>query len=84
MLRIETNDPRLAEDAISVDTARDSARLRRAVLQHLPKDVTRVIAVFPVEHAEMLMLLHEAVGKELMGEPVADRPPPDYVPPTRE
>jgi hypothetical protein len=48
------------------------------------KRLTRVIAVLPVEHAKALMLLHEAAGEMLIGEKMAERPPSDYVPPTRD
>jgi hypothetical protein len=83
MVQIETNDPRLDPDNICVGTVRDTAALRVAVLANL-KRLTRVIAVFPPEHAKALMLLHEAMGEELTGEQMADRPPPDYIPPTRD
>ncbi|HEY2617013.1 MAG TPA: hypothetical protein VGI78_06720, partial [Acetobacteraceae bacterium] len=69
MLELDTSDPRLTEEAIvtamASNTARDVARLRRAVTQHLARDVSRVIAIYPVEHAKMLMQLHDAVGEEI-------------------
>jgi hypothetical protein len=85
LLIVETNDPRLSEEAFATghETAASTARIRRAVLQHLPKDVQRLVAVMPVEHAIALTTLHEAVGEELFGG-LFRRPPPDYVPPTRE
>jgi hypothetical protein len=83
MIEIQTNDPRLDPDNITVDTVRDTAKLRVAVLANL-KRLTRVIAVLPVEHAKAMMLLHEAAGEMLLGEQFADRPPADYVPPTQE
>jgi hypothetical protein len=57
--------------------------LRVAVLANF-KRITRVIAVLPVEHAKALMVLHEALGEQLMGERMSDRPPADYIPPTQE
>jgi hypothetical protein len=83
MIQIETNDPRLDPENISVDTAAATAALRVAVLANL-KRLTRVIAVLPVEHAQAMMQLHEAAGEMLLGERVAERPPSDYVPPTRD
>ena len=96
VLQVETHDPRLSLDAIheALKTAGSMARMRHTVLQHLPKDVTRLIAIMPVNEARMLMMLHEAAGAEIanmlreMGIPIGDtnfiRPPPDYVPPTTE
>jgi hypothetical protein len=83
MVQIETNDPRLDPANISVATARSTEIVRVAVLANL-KRVTRVIAVLPVFHAKALMALHEAMGEQLLGEKMSDRPPPDYVPPTRD
>lgn len=83
MLEIQTNDDRLDPDNINVDTATATAALRVAVLANL-KQVTRVIAVLPVEHAKAMMMLHEAAGEMLMGERMAERPPADYIPPTQE
>jgi hypothetical protein len=88
MLVIETDDPQLSEAKLAaMDSASRVAAIRHAVLQHLPQDVKRVVALFPVEHARMLMMLHEAVGKEIADElgvekPLFQRPPADYVPPT--
>jgi hypothetical protein len=99
MLQIQTNDPRLTEKAIAKALGAGQpggfARMRHAILQHLPKDVTRVIALFPVAHAKLLMMLHEANGeaiakilqeKGLISEDdgtIVVRPPAGYVPPTR-
>jgi hypothetical protein len=92
LLQVETHDARLSEQALveALDSgmAGEFAKIRHAILQHLPKDVTRLIAVFPVEHARALMMLHEAHGEALRergqeGEGGFVRPPPDYVPPTR-
>jgi hypothetical protein len=86
MLEMETNDPRLSEDALAegYKTVHGTATVRRAVLQHMPKDVSRVVAVMPLEHAKALMALHEAAGEMLSGEQMMVRPPADYVPPTQE
>ena len=98
MLQVETHDARLSEavltEALSSGNAGEFAKVRFAVLQHLPKDVTRLVAVFPVEHARLLMMLHETHGEQIAeflrehgiakeGEGGFVRPPPDYVPPTR-
>jgi hypothetical protein len=85
IVQIETSDPRLSEESLGRihDSARNVAIVRAAVLQHLAKDVQRLIAVMPIEEARTLMLLHEAVGDEL-GVEVASRPPPGYIPPTRD
>jgi hypothetical protein len=98
LLQLTTTDPRLSEEGIAAildsGKAGDFAKMRHAVLQHLPKDVSRVIALFPLDHAKMLMQLHEAFGEELrqkareLGSTVDEdgtlfvRPPADYVPPT--
>jgi hypothetical protein len=87
MVIIETDDPRLSEVAL-IDMAHSNsagpvATVRRAVLQHLPRDVQRLVAVMPVEQAKQLMLLHEAIGDEL-GVDIAVRPPAGYMPPTRD
>lgn len=92
MLIVKTNDARLTEEALiealGSNEAAAFAKVRRTVLQHLPRDVERLVAVFPVEHARALMQLHEAFGEKIAAELGEDsifaRPPPDYVPPTRE
>jgi hypothetical protein len=98
MLQVTTTDPRLSEqalrDMLAAGTASGFAKLRHVILQHLPKDVSRVIALFPLDHAKLLMMLHESVGDDLskylreQGVITEDdgtifvRPPADYVPPT--
>lgn len=93
LLIVETADPRLSEEglatALNSGEASHFAAVRRAVLQHLPKDVQRLVAVFAVEQAKLLMQLHEAVGNDIaqaVGDdrPVFVRPPPGYIPPTTE
>jgi hypothetical protein len=90
MLQIEHEDRRLTPERIeeAMKTADGVSALRRVVLQHLPRDVTRLIAVFPVEQARLLMMLHEAVGEDIaahLGVPADEvapmRPPPGYKPP---
>jgi hypothetical protein len=84
LLEVETNDPRLSEEALTAQpTVQTVARARHAVLQHLPKDIRRVVAIMPVEHAQQLCLLHEAFGREIMGEEIARRVP-EFIPPTQE
>jgi hypothetical protein len=83
MLELETNDPRLSKETLAeMPDVRTLAKARRAVLQHIPKDVQRVIAILPVEQAKHLMLLHEAVGRELGVE--ITHHVPGFVPPTQE
>jgi hypothetical protein len=97
MLQMETDDPRLSVDAIvealGGGKVSSFAKIRHAIMGRLAHDVTRVVAVFPVEHAMLLMKLHEAFGQEIAAElrqagtPTRDpfvRPPKDYVPPTRD
>jgi len=91
MLVLDTADPRLSGEAIdeAMLTPRGVDQLRRAILQHLPKDVARVAAVFPVMHAKLLMDLHVTFGDEIARQlgredATAMRPPPGYVPPTTE
>ncbi len=84
MLEIETSDPRLSPHALAdFGSVRTVAAARAAVMLAVPGDVTRVVAILPVLEAQMIMMLHEAVGKELGAQP-ASRPPANYVPPTRE
>jgi hypothetical protein len=95
MLQITTDDPRLSEtrliEALHSGKAEGFAAARTAVMQRLPEDVTRLIAVMPVEQARLLMMLHESVGSDIAGylrkagfeveDPEFRRPPPDYIPP---
>jgi hypothetical protein len=86
MLVVETDDRALSEDAIvtALRTAAGTARMRHNVLKSLPGSVQRLVAVFPEDHAQMLMMVHTAIGEDLTGEEQYERPPPDYVPPTRD
>jgi hypothetical protein len=91
MLVLDTADPRLSYKAIeeAMQTPGGVDKLRRVILQHLPKDVARVAAAFPVEHAKLLMDLHLAFGEDIRKELGVRgqgfvRPPPGYVPPTTE
>lgn len=83
LIQIATNDPRLDPDAIDISSAKATARLRQAVIDNLPKRVERVISVLPVDLAQFIMETHEAACA-VVGVNAADRPPPDYIPPTRE
>jgi hypothetical protein len=82
LLIIETDDARLSPERLdeAMTDATATRALRRAVLAHIPRRVTRVVAVMPEEHARLLMMLHEAVGTDLGAEPF-QRPTPDYEPP---
>jgi hypothetical protein len=82
MVQIETDDPRLTIERVvgGVRTAQGASEMRQAILEQLPHRVTRVVAYMPLEQAQLLMMLHEAVGKEL-GAPGLARPPADYVAP---
>jgi hypothetical protein len=82
MVQIETDDPRLTIEGIvaGVRTATETAATRQAIMDQLPHRVTRVVAYMPEEHARLLMMLHEAVGKDL-GKRGFVRPPAGYVPP---
>jgi hypothetical protein len=93
LLIVETSDPRLSEDTLAqaIETAGGVAGARRALLQHLPKDVARVVAIMPEAEAWQLCRLHEMIGMDLAEKLGIDpetvrfrRPPSDYVPPTRE
>jgi uncharacterized protein (DUF2336 family) len=79
---LDTDDRRLTPEAIdsAMATAGGVHRLRKAVLDRFARDMTRLVAVMPEEHARMLMLLHEAVGEDLGGDGFV-RPPKDFVPP---
>ena len=95
LLLMETNDPRLQEgalgDTLESGSAAAFARLRTAVLSRLPKDVVRLVAIMPVEEAQMLTQLHEIMSMEAAEQMTGDaqdgefgRAPPDYIPPSRE
>jgi hypothetical protein len=83
IVQIESDDPRLDPDALEVDTPAKAAALRRAVLKSLPRKVTRVIAVLPVDFAKLMLHAHEQAA-EIAGLATVLRPPAGYVPPTRE
>jgi len=97
LLIVETANPDLAEErleaALSEMTPQSLSRVRRQILKCLPQDVRRVAAVFPVEHAKLLLQLHEAIGEDLRQDlreagfdppQLFTRPPPSYVPPGQE
>jgi hypothetical protein len=78
------SDPRLSEEAL--ESASESpaavARVRAAVLAALPKRVSRVVAVMPVETAQLMMSGFDAAMSSVGRAP--KMPHPDYVPPTRD
>jgi hypothetical protein len=76
LVLIETDDPRLFPDNISVGTVAETAALRQAVIENLPK-VARVIFLAEENTAELMALAHEAAMQ-------AARPPADYVAPGRD
>jgi hypothetical protein len=82
MVLIETEDSRLFPENIDVSTAANTARLRRAVIENLPL-VTRIVAVMGEEEARLMMAAHHHAMRQ-SGADKLFRPPPDYVPPTRD
>jgi hypothetical protein len=83
IVEISTDDARLDPDNLDTSTVSAAAALRRAVLAAMPKDVTRVVMVAPVEVAKLMCLAHDAAVAET-GHGSVHRPPPAYVPPTRD
>jgi hypothetical protein len=85
MVQIETDDPRLVPSSDMVATAAAAALVRQVIVDNLPR-LTRVIGIFGVDHARMLMMLHESVGDRIAAElgkaPTFKRPPADYKPPS--
>lgn len=77
---IETDDPRI--DPEKMRSAGDVARMRKAVIENLPR-LTRIVAVMPEELARLMMDAHNSVAEEL-GITSIHRPPAGYVPPTRD
>lgn len=86
LLVIRTDEPKLHEDAISggMHDARSVAQVRRLVLKSLPHAVERVVAVMTVEEAQIMFMAREMALQEMNLTDLTHRPPPDYVPPTRE
>lgn len=78
MVQLDSDDPRLDPEKISVATAADAAALRAAVIQAYPQ-LTRVIAVMTEAESRLMMLGHEAALRKSGIR--FDRPPPDYKPP---
>jgi hypothetical protein len=74
-------DPRLSEAALAnfAQSVQAVAVTRAAVLEALPRDVTRVVGVMSVEVAQDLMRM-----KEILDGKTARSPPAGYVPPTRD
>jgi hypothetical protein len=68
-------------DTFDVSTAGSTAALRKAVLDNLC-NATRLVAVMTEDEARLMMAAHEAGLRALGGE--INRPPADYIPPTRD
>lgn len=82
MVIIETDDERLAPETIDLSTAAKTAAIRRAVVANLP-NLTRVVMVMPEEAARLMLFAHNQAARE-SGLDLIQRPPADYVAPTRE
>jgi hypothetical protein len=85
LLEVQTNDPRLTMER--VQSANKSAKaisaVRAALLDVLPSDVERVVAIMDVREAKAAMRVWGQVKSE-MGLDEFAKPPGDYVPPTRD
>lgn len=79
---IDTDDPRLTPERISVETAQATAHLRQAVIDNLPR-LDRIFAVMDEEAAEDLMALDRFLSA-VTGDDGFHMPPDDYRPPRRE
>jgi hypothetical protein len=79
---IETADPRLDPETIDASTAAKARDLRAAVISNLP-GLTRVVAVMPVELAELMHHAHAEAVKAAGVDPmsVLSAPPEDYTTP---
>jgi hypothetical protein len=78
---IETEDSRLFPEHVNVSTPRQTAQLRKAVLDNL-SNVTRIVAVMSEDNARLMCAAHDA-GMRAIGE-LVPYPPKSYVPPTRD
>jgi hypothetical protein len=81
MVLIETDDPRLFPENISVTTPAKAAALRKAVINNLPK-LTRVVMVLEEETARIMCAAHDIASQAAGLDRVV--PPAGYVPPTRD
>lgn len=78
---IETDDPRI--DPEKMRSAGDVARMRKAVIENLPK-LTRIVAVMPEELARLMVSAHDIAMSLSGADSLIHRPPAGYVPPTRD
>jgi hypothetical protein len=81
MVLIETDDPNLMPENVDVHTPARAARLRKAVMDNLPK-VSRVVMVLEEDTARLMCAAHD-LAAEAAGLSVR-RPPRSYIPPTRD
>lgn len=67
MIEIETDDPRIVSLHMRdlTATVERATAVRAAFIEQLPDKITRLIALFPMEHARLLMQLHQAVGEDI-------------------
>lgn len=68
MVQLETDDPHMSPKALerALEDADATVEMRRTILAHMPQDITRLIAIFPVEHARLLMMVHEIYGASIV------------------
>jgi hypothetical protein len=81
MVLLETDDKRLDPERLDVSTAAKAAAIRKAVIDNLPH-LTRVVMVLPEETAKLMSAAHNIAAREAGFHP--QRPPFDYVPPSRQ
>jgi hypothetical protein len=74
---LETDDPRLDPDGVSVSTVAGTSDLRRAVIENLP-NLTRVVMLMTEPAARLLTDASKASGISV------NYPPRGFVPPTRD
>jgi hypothetical protein len=68
-------------ETIDVSSAGSTAALRKAVLDNLC-NTTRLVAVMTEDEARLMLAAHDAGLRAIGG--AVNRPPADYVPPTRD
>jgi hypothetical protein len=81
MILVDTTDSRLFPENVDVSTAKNTATLRRVVLDNLA-NVTRIVMVMEEATAQVMALAHDLAARE--SGLTINRPPADYVPPTRD
>jgi hypothetical protein len=77
MVLIETDDPRLFPENITVATAAATEQLRAAVIANLP-NLTRVVMVLPEENARMMCEAHAMAAQAAGLDGMIDMPPRSY------